>query len=312
MIQDVPKVSILIPVYDQKEYIGQTLESALAQTYPNKEIVVADDNSSDGSWQALQKYQAHPQIKLYRNQQNLGMTGNHHHLLYDLSQGDYTVILDGDDYFVDNNFISEAVQMAEQNNLPLVFAEALVLNSGGATKPMWFPFSKNALIPYQEIFRQGILFMHGAVLFKRKLALPYKFYAHDIIGEDNINFLRFIIGKKVGFLKRSVYVYRKHTDPAHYSVQQRVQNNVLVDAVYDFALLQQPNDRALFSKWRQKMLSVIFYGHLIHLLRHEQLGLTLNYLVEYLHFYGVRRFFEALKHPKAVYSWVYQRSWVSI
>src|SRR5256885_1004477 len=52
----VPLVSILIPCYNAERWVGQAIESALAQTWPEKEIIVVDDGSTDGSLKIIKSF----------------------------------------------------------------------------------------------------------------------------------------------------------------------------------------------------------------------------------------------------------------
>lgn len=51
-----PFVSIIIPCYNAERYVGEAIESALAQTYPNKEVIVIDDGSTDGSLEVIKSF----------------------------------------------------------------------------------------------------------------------------------------------------------------------------------------------------------------------------------------------------------------
>ena len=53
-----PLVSICIPAYNNEDYISETLDSLLAQTYSNLEIIVVDDCSKDGTFSVLEQYAA--------------------------------------------------------------------------------------------------------------------------------------------------------------------------------------------------------------------------------------------------------------
>jgi len=51
-----PKISVIIPCHNRAPYIGQALESVFSQGYPNLELIVIDDNSTDGSWEIIEHY----------------------------------------------------------------------------------------------------------------------------------------------------------------------------------------------------------------------------------------------------------------
>jgi glycosyltransferase involved in cell wall biosynthesis len=89
-----PLVSILIPAYNAEEWIGYTLQSAIAQTWPRKEIIVVDDGSKDGTAEAAKLF-ASAKVRVVSTN-NQGAAAARNHALY-LSQGDYIQWLDADD-----------------------------------------------------------------------------------------------------------------------------------------------------------------------------------------------------------------------
>lgn len=96
-----PTFSIIITSYNQKDYLRQTIESALAQTLPAHEIIIADDCSSDGSQEMIQAYVSqHPnRVKSVLNPQNLGISENRNTALRQVN-GDFVAISDGDDRYL--------------------------------------------------------------------------------------------------------------------------------------------------------------------------------------------------------------------
>jgi len=66
-----PLVSVVIPCYNQARFLGEAIESALAQTYPHFEVVVVDDGSTDDTSKVSVRY---PGVRLVR-QDNLGPRG---------------------------------------------------------------------------------------------------------------------------------------------------------------------------------------------------------------------------------------------
>src|SRR6202041_4176023 len=86
-------VSILIPAYNSEEWIATTIRSALAQTWPRKEIIVVDDGSRDLTAATARRF-ASKEVKVVSTE-NQGSAAARNHALQ-LSQGDYIQWLDGD------------------------------------------------------------------------------------------------------------------------------------------------------------------------------------------------------------------------
>src|SRR6185503_6994740 len=89
-----PLVSILIPAYNAEEWIADTIESALAQTWPRKEIIVVDDGSSDLTLPTAKQFAAKSVQVVTQANQGASVARN---TAYSLCQGDYIQWLDADD-----------------------------------------------------------------------------------------------------------------------------------------------------------------------------------------------------------------------
>jgi glycosyltransferase involved in cell wall biosynthesis len=87
-------VSILIPAYNAEKWIGDTVRSALNQTWPNIEVIVVDDGSQDRTVMAAHRYAA-GNLKVV-TQANKGAAAARNHA-YSLAQGDWIQWLDADD-----------------------------------------------------------------------------------------------------------------------------------------------------------------------------------------------------------------------
>src|SRR5919112_291203 len=87
-----PLVSVVIPCYNQAHFLGEAIESVLAQSYPNFEIIVVDDGSTDDTSEVAGRY---PKVRLVR-QENQGLSGARNAGLA-RSEGEYVVFLDADD-----------------------------------------------------------------------------------------------------------------------------------------------------------------------------------------------------------------------
>src|SRR5215510_8915726 len=89
-----PLVSILIPAYNAQQWIAGTLESALSQTWPKKEIIVVDDGSSDQTLQIARQF-ASKTVRIV-TQANQGASAARN-TAFSICQGDYIQWLDADD-----------------------------------------------------------------------------------------------------------------------------------------------------------------------------------------------------------------------
>lgn len=89
-----PKVSVIIPLFNQKQYIGEAIDSVLNQTYPNIEIIVVNDGSTDNPSLELKKFEKN--IVLI-NQENKGLAAARNTGIRN-SSGEYIQFLDADDF----------------------------------------------------------------------------------------------------------------------------------------------------------------------------------------------------------------------
>ncbi|BAU56274.1 putative glycosyltransferase EpsH [Mucilaginibacter gotjawali] len=92
-----PLVSIALCTYNGEKYLAQLLDTLVAQTYKNIEIIAVDDNSSDKSFNILSEYASlYPYFQVYKNDVNLGFTGNFERALT-FCKGDLIAFCDQDD-----------------------------------------------------------------------------------------------------------------------------------------------------------------------------------------------------------------------
>jgi glycosyltransferase involved in cell wall biosynthesis len=94
-IKEIPKLSVVIPVYNREAYLGDAIDSILAQTLTDFELLVIDDGSTDRSCEVAQSYDD-PRIRLVRNRSNMGIPKTRNEAVR-LARGEYLAFLDSDD-----------------------------------------------------------------------------------------------------------------------------------------------------------------------------------------------------------------------
>lgn len=109
-----PKISVLMPVYNVKDYLRTAVESVLNQTLSDIELICVDDASTDGSADILREYAARDsRVKLVFHQKNSGLVAARKSAT-DLARGEYIMLLDSDDKYTPD--ACETVWKEEQAN----------------------------------------------------------------------------------------------------------------------------------------------------------------------------------------------------
>lgn len=126
-----PLVSICIPTYRGAASIGATIESVLAQTLPQFELIIVDDRSPDVTLEVVGRYRD-PRIRVVVNERNLGAEGNWNRCL-ELARGRYYKLLPHDDLLAPD-CLREQVDVLEQDTageIALVFGWRQVIGTQG-------------------------------------------------------------------------------------------------------------------------------------------------------------------------------------
>lgn len=106
-IKNIPKISIVIPCYNDNLFIGKSVDSAINQGYENKEIIVVDDGSNNQTKRAIEELGS--KIDVLITQENSGPAAARNRGI-EVAKGKYILVLDSDDYF-EPSFCEKAVDI---------------------------------------------------------------------------------------------------------------------------------------------------------------------------------------------------------
>lgn len=120
MLENNIKISIIVPVYNVKDYIRKSIDSYLNQDFDNYEIILVDDGSNDGSEFICDEYKEKFKNIIVIHQKNSG-AHNARNAALKIANGKYICFFDADDY-VEKNMLKELYQIAEKNELDLVIS----------------------------------------------------------------------------------------------------------------------------------------------------------------------------------------------
>jgi len=132
MSNDKPHVSIGLPVFNGEKYLAEALDSILAQTYPDFELIISDNASTDGTQEICRTYAARDhRIRYFRNETNLGAIRNFNRV-FALSTGEYFKWAAHDDVCAPE-FLQRCVEVLDRDSfIILCFARTKAIDEHGA------------------------------------------------------------------------------------------------------------------------------------------------------------------------------------
>lgn len=256
-------VSILIPVFNREFLITDTVKSAIKQTYPNIEIIVVDNCSTDNTWEVLENLSNNDnRIKIYRNSENLGPVLNWGVCLQK-AKGYYAKFLFSDD-LIEENYLSETTKLFDEDTA-FVLSKIQKFDSDGNYKTIT-KYRNNKIFSTQEYLQDLVLLNKyqfpvspGCALFRLdelKNALIV-----DIENNLNLNFRKFGAGNDLLLYMNTLskYKYIKTTEETisyfRYHNESFTVANALSD-YYDYSKYYylKKNNSNLLSKFKSKLL----------------------------------------------------------
>lgn len=124
------RVSVVVPSYNNVSFIEATMDSILAQTYQEFELVVADHSSTDGTWELLQRYRADPRLRLLRTESGGGASRNWERVT-EAARGELLKLVCGDDLIYPDCLRRQVEAMDANPSVVLVAARRDLVDARG-------------------------------------------------------------------------------------------------------------------------------------------------------------------------------------
>lgn len=203
-----PKVSVVIPLYNGARYITKTVDSVLAQTFKDYEIVIADDGSTDGSSEILHGLYGN-NIKYFK-QDNSGISSARNMAIRE-SRGEFIALLDHDDMWFPDKL---AKQMELFNKIPglgLVYSNSFIIDGYGARQGTLFDIEPpHSGYVFYDLLRANFIPVMTALIRKSVINETGLFNEQFRIVEDWDFFLRIAKIYEVGYIDEPLAEYRVH------------------------------------------------------------------------------------------------------
>ena len=250
-----PKVTIAIPTFNREGYLQQAIDSALAQSYANIEVLVSDNASTDGTAALLQRF-SDPRVRVLRQAQNIGMMPNWNACL-NAASGLYFIMLSDDD-LLDPGAIDAMVAMFEdschrgagvaEDQVGVVYAHARIIDETGAST------AKGKRAPLWETAEQAVAaFFHAerhtfpcSILLRTEDAFElggYDARNYSLVADAQMWMKVAFKRGMVGFVDRTLVSYRVHAVSTTKTVriQEWMSNNAALAAFCQQALAARGN-----------------------------------------------------------------------
>lgn len=200
-----PSISVVLPVYNGEKYLIEAIDSILAQTFTDFELIMIDDGSTDGSLAILQKYQERDtRIRLVsRENRNLATTLNE---LIDMARGEWVARMDQDDISLPLR-LERQLDCVEKNNADL--CGCWVKYFGGWSRRTWKGWLTDQAIKVDMLFKAP--FVHPSVMMRTDLVRRLRYDKNYEKAEDYDLWVRAAqSGWNMCNIPEVLYLYRKH------------------------------------------------------------------------------------------------------
>ncbi len=233
-----PLVTIVVPIYNSEKYLNRCLDSIVAQTYKNLEIVLVDDGSSDTSPKICDEWQARDARIHVIHKQNAG-AGMARNTGIDNAAGEYIFIFDSDDYIAPNT-VEKCISVAHMTSADTVlFGRNDVYTDGRiveianrVTKPIYEADEIiNTLLPGLYTYRLGYGVSAWSKMFSMRIIKEHQLRflsEREVVSEDSFFCLDYFPkAAKVALVEDRFYYYFKNdmSISRTYKLGQQIKNN---------------------------------------------------------------------------------------
>lgn len=183
------EISVIVPVYNAEKYLPRCMDSLLAQTFTDMEIILVDDGSVDRSGFFCDRYAELNGISvIHQENSGLGFARNRG---MKRALGKYILFLDSDDYF-ENSLLKELYDAAEGQNADLVIGGFTTVYPDGRTEA--FPYTQKTVVFSENNMKELVLNIVGALPEEKQdtkygMSACARLYRRDIITEYGLKFV---------------------------------------------------------------------------------------------------------------------------
>lgn len=205
-----PKLTVLMPVYNGEKFLKEAIESILNQTFEDFEFLIIDDKSQDGSKDIVLSFRD-KRIRFIQNERNLGQTQTLNKGV-GYSLGQYIARIDQDDRALPQRFNKEINILDKFDEISLVYSDSFIIDEEGKRrdKTLFDYVKPSRSFIFENLLRRNFITGNTA-LFRKNIFTEIGMYnSNYAIAAEYDVFLRLARAHKVDFIKEPLAEYRLH------------------------------------------------------------------------------------------------------
>lgn len=215
-----PKVSVVVPIYGVEKYLRECVDSILAQTLKDIEVILVDDGSPDGCPAIVDEYAAKDPRVVAVHQPNSGVSFSRNKAL-SVAKGEFISFMDPDDLFYSRSVLSDLYEAAVDSDCPVAGGKVLLFNDGedphasGWAIPLFTNFPHYGIVDYRDF---QSLNNFGCYIYNREFLVREKASFPNLTQfEDPVFFVKVMVAAGKFFaIDKVVYLYRRGVHPENH------------------------------------------------------------------------------------------------
>jgi glycosyltransferase involved in cell wall biosynthesis len=205
-------ISVIMPVYNNSQYLGQCIDSILSQTYKDFEFIILDDHSSEPIGDLINSYNDE-RIVSVKNGTNIGLTKSLNKCL-DLAKGDIIARQDSDDISLPNRFERQLAKMEEGFDLVSCWGKTVAGSYPENKKFIRDPYLDNLVRNTKDV-KERLLkencILGPAAIYSREVVDKIGYYDETLYYAQDYNYwIRLLKFFDIGIVEEDLYLRRRH------------------------------------------------------------------------------------------------------
>lgn len=175
-----PKISVIMPAYNAEKYIGEAMDSILAQTFEDFEFIILNDCSRDRTEEIILSY-TDPRIVYLKNEENMGVAATLNKGL-EVAKGEYIARMDADDISLPERFEKQVAFLEDNPRVAVLSSLVLVFDEKGNTRQSGYCVSSEQM-KIDLIFASAL--SHPSVMMRREVIVALGGYDRRFEGLED-------------------------------------------------------------------------------------------------------------------------------